>query len=448
MKRCVLITRSFRSVLRISEWKLLIPNCVTHRSLFFRTRLRISIAGLDGLRRPSLIPLRRSTQERCFLVAWIQKYDLGTDFGTRAHLIGLSYAPLLDHCFVSFFYFEAVISRVMVYTDPIMVIRPSCILIYNRITQTKESKIRAMMRNSFDSYEDYAAWKADQVNKNKYTGVLSPSAARNLKYRIQLLVAQAKWKENINPSNGKTFRWLINFCTLTLSAPQRDVSDKTIKKEMFEPWLRIMRKSFRLRSYVWRAERQFNGNIHFHVTTDSWLNFADIQTNWNNQQSKFHFIDEFRERNSTPWPNSTDVHSTQKIKDLANYMVKYMGKNAEDHLKEINAKAKKEGRPLIDPSKHPWRSIKGQPKWNDPIEGRVWDCSKNLKTKEKVAYEFRPATYEYVNALKKKYQCLNAGDGICELLLVPPEDYRKVLPSNYYRDYRVFLEKIYSNADR
>lgn len=336
----------------------------------------------------------------------------------------------------------------MVYTNPVLVIRPSCILVYNRIEQTEESRIRSMMRNSFDCFEDYLEWKSSQVNKDLYTGKLSASAARNLKYRIQLLVAQARYKTNINPSNGKPFRWLINFCTLTLSAPQGSMSDRDVKKLMFEPWLRIMRKTFGLRSYVWRAERQFNGNIHFHVTTDTWLDLVDIRTNWNNQQDKFHFIDEYRKSNSTPWPNSTDVHSTQKISNLASYMVKYMGKDPEQHLKEINSKAKKQGKPLINPGIHPWRSVPGQPKWNDPIKGRVWDCSRNLKTKEKVSYSFKPATFEYIRELKKHYPSVDSGDNICELILVDPKHYSRVLPKNYYSDYRQFLDRIYESAGK
>lgn len=334
----------------------------------------------------------------------------------------------------------------MIYNNPILVIQPTCLMVYNHITQSNESRIRAMIRNSFDCYEDYAEWKAEQVNEEKYTGVLSPSAARNLKYRIQLLVAQARWKENVNPSTGTSFKWKINFCTLTLSAPQGTLSDVTIKKQMFEPWLRIMREKFKLRSYLWRAERQMNGNIHFHVTTDSWLDLADIRTNWNNQQNKFHFISEFRESNDSPWPNSTDVRSTRSINDLAAYMVKYMGKDPEEHLKEINKTRKANRLEPINPDHHPWRKIEGQPKWNDPIDGRVWDCSRNLKTSKKVKFPFQPATYTYIHELKKHFKVLDNGDNLCEIICMRPEQFRQWLPSTYYKRYQKFINEIYNNA--
>lgn len=196
---------------------------------------------------------------------------------------------------------------------------------------------------------------------NQYTGSLTPYAKRRLKRAIQLLTASAMEKEAPNFKTGKTFKFKVNFVTLTLPAPQGNISDRDIKKQCLDPWIKRMRRKHKLNNYVWRAERQKNGNLHFHLITDTWIHYEKIRNDWNSVLNFFKFIDKFEEKHGHRNPNSTDVHAVWKVKNLTQYFIKYM------------TKGDKEG---------------------DKIEGKIWDCSKALKTKENCETLMEGQAYE------------------------------------------------------
>jgi len=56
-----------------------------------------------------------------------------------------------------------------------------------------------------------------------------------------------------------------------------------------------------------------------------------------------------------------------------------MSKTPEEHLNEINKKRASKGEKKLIPENHPFQKIEGQPKWNDVIDGKLWDCSLSLK---------------------------------------------------------------------
>jgi len=247
----------------------------------------------------------------------------------------------------------------------------------------------------------------------KYTGKLTEKAKSKLRFSINLLVEQAKWKEVQNPTTKRFYRFKVNFITLTLSGKQRDVSDKTIKSKLLFPFIRNMRNVYSLRSYVWRAERQRNGNIHFHLTTDTYIPYDAIRDAWNFQQAKYHFIDEFKSRYNSEFPNSTDVHSVQNIKNLASYLVKYMSKD-EKNL--------------------------------DTIEGKVWDCSTNLKTKERVIFEMQISDFNLLSRLKEQYEDRFKSNDFCSILPLSRSEMSRLLPGEYWSKYNAWLQSIYDAA--
>lgn len=285
---------------------------------------------------------------------------------------------------------------------PIMQIRPGCLLFYDQ---------------SFWSYTGYGRTQKEiqQAAKatEKYSGKLNPKSRSKLRFSINLLVEQAKWKQVENPTTKRLYKFKVNFITLTLSGKQGQVSDKEIKSKMLFPWIRNMRDVYGLRSYVWRAERQKNGNIHFHITTDTYIPYDYIRDAWNYQQSKFHFIDEFRNRNQSEFPNSTDVHSVQNIRNLASYLVKYMLKDE---------------------------------KGLDSIQGKVWDCSKNLKISERVWFEMSIADFEVYNNLLVAFKDRVRSGDYCTIIPMNLREMRTSLPFTYTKLYNKWLQKVYDLA--
>jgi hypothetical protein len=283
-----------------------------------------------------------------------------------------------------------------------MQLRPGAIYLYDQFFRNNSGnrKIRSL------------AFSNDPVQK-MYTGKLNQKSISKLRFAINLLIAQAKWKEVENPTTKKMYRFKINFITLTLSAAQKSVTDMKIKKLMLWPFIRNMRNVYKLRSYVWRAERQKNGNIHFHFATDTYIDYAAIRDAWNFQQGKFHFIREFQQRNKTEFPNSTDVKAVRNIKNLAAYLVKYMTK-------------KNSG--------------------IDTIEGKVWDCSKNLKTTERVCFEMGLAEFDLVSTLLKDPQVKSFSSDNCQILTFPIAEMNRLLPNKKMKAYSKWIAYIYESA--
>jgi hypothetical protein len=212
---------------------------------------------------------------------------------------------------------------------------------------------------------------------------LSRKAVRRLTNAVNWLVASARKKYVYERISGKRFSFKINFVTLTLPADAPEISDHRFKSVLIHNFINTCRYKFGLANYVWKVEAQENGKIHAHFTTDTFIHWRDLRSVWNQILLKNGLLDNYIDRHnsmsfddycntynaagsrsidamrkafehgtSTGWkePNSTDVHSVWKVKDIAAYLAKYMGKNEEDRRE---------------------------------IKGRLWGCSFNLSDQNK-----------------------------------------------------------------
>jgi len=214
--------------------------------------------------------------------------------------------------------------------------------------------------------------------ENKTKGNLSVNSVRKMKFALELLIASSLPKKAFNRKTKKHYTFKINFLTLTLSAHHELLTDKDIKYKMLNSFLTQMKQRHGMRSYVWKAELQRNGQLHFHITSDTYLPWESVREVWNRLQAQNGIIALYR-RNMQEWhyygfkprkdlykhwplyaqkrayatgmkehwsnPNSTDIHSVQHVNNLTTYMIKYMMKSA-------------------------YKS--------EAIEGRIFGCSHNL----------------------------------------------------------------------
>lgn len=182
--------------------------------------------------------------------------------------------------------------------------------------------------------------------ENKPAGIISKKAATRINNAVQWLLLFSHKKRVYSKATKKSYWFLLNFITLTLSEKQNH-SDEFIKNHMLYPFLRWMARSHNAGLYVWKAEAQKNGNIHFHITTNTFIHWKSIRRKWNSIQSKHGYLKKWTEGNVRGDPNSTDVHAVIKTDQIAKYMVKYMVKNEPDRRK---------------------------------IDGRLWACSPQLSS--------------------------------------------------------------------
>lgn len=197
--------------------------------------------------------------------------------------------------------------------------------------------------------------KVTKFNHNK----LSYQSRKKLERNINNMLLLANEKKCYNERTKSQFKFKLNFITLTLSSEQIH-TDQFIKKHLLHQFITELQQINPKVNYVWKAERQLNGNIHFHLVTDIYIHWNELRNKWNRIQEKYGYVSRYKESMKsfykegfktnerylkystiskqreyyekgikTDWnnPNSTDIHSTKKVKDIASYMCKYMLKD-------------------------------------------------------------------------------------------------------------------------
>lgn len=131
--------------------------------------------------------------------------------------------------------------------------------------------------------------------------------------------------------------------TLTLSAPQKH-SDKEVKSLMLNQFLTELRTAHGCKNYYWVAEAQENGNIHFHILIDEFLDKNTLTAMWNRIQQKLGYIPATANPTDKAYP-STQIEKVKNGANMATYVSKYLTKDEENKRK---------------------------------IEGRLWSCSREI----------------------------------------------------------------------
>lgn len=164
---------------------------------------------------------------------------------------------------------------------------------------------------------------------------------------------------------GKTFKHNLSFITLTL--PSQQVHKDSEIKSCLNQFFTEFQKIHLFKNYIWKAERQKNNNIHFHIITDSYAPWIVIRNKWNRIIDKFGYISEFSKKmkklnykeylkkynyedndkrknyytleNRTGWknPNTVDVKNVISKKKADFYLLKYISKD-EENTKPIQGK--------------------------------------------------------------------------------------------------------------
>jgi hypothetical protein len=166
-----------------------------------------------------------------------------------------------------------------------------------------------------------------------------------------------------------------------------------------------------MENYVWRLEFQKNGNAHYHIVTDTYLDYYFILGIWNRVLKLNGYIDEYKSKmeglslygyanqynddgktsfevlrkrylkgKSTKWeqPNSVDVKSVISKKAISFYISKYFSK--EDNDKEIMNENDNE---------------------DNTKNLRLWFCSRSLSKLDTVTDMCERVDYDLFEMVKK-----------------------------------------------
>lgn len=181
------------------------------------------------------------------------------------------------------------------------------------------------------------------IRTSDYNGFISKNTTKRVKAMVEGFITSIEQVQQRYKSIAVKQKIQPTFATLTLPYKQFH-GDNEIKRKCLTPFIAELQKFHNVKLYVWRAEPQANGNIHFHILLDRFIHWSDIRARWNRIINKLEYVDAFEQKEGHNDPNSTDMHGLKKVNSISSYIVKYMTK------REIRRK----------------------------IKGRVWGCSKEF----------------------------------------------------------------------
>lgn len=155
--------------------------------------------------------------------------------------------------------------------------------------------------------------------------------------------------------NGR--RFTKNLVFLTLTVPRQTKSDKYIKKECLDRMLENLIKTYNCNLYLWKAEAQVRGAIHFHVVIDTFIFQKVARRLWFKILRKHDLL--------APHQLLSDSSNIVHLKEIKN-----IGSMRFELAGYFGAQRDEEGRIVY---KH------DRTKRVREIDGRSWGCSDNLR---------------------------------------------------------------------
>jgi len=210
-----------------------------------------------------------------------------------------------------------------------------------------------------------------------YSGKVTLHTKKRISKAINILLQSMEKQIIINPITKKKKVLKINFITLTISANERKLTAKEAYSKLFKPFLQWLTKTIGVKSYIWKAELTKKGQIHYHLTTTTWIHWSYIRNKWNYLLAKNNMLDNYIERYGHANANSTDVHKVYKIRNISAYLHKELTKSIQNET---------------------------------ATSGKLWDCSTNLKGQKYFTILF-DETHERLLAKIMKQQNLNEFSG-------------------------------------
>jgi hypothetical protein len=209
-----------------------------------------------------------------------------------------------------------------------------------------------------------------EAKKTQYSGLFSDGAKKRISRAIDLLIQTTKPKYGYNQVTQRNQKHTLSFITLTIP-PIELLTAKQGYKKLLSHFLQWLRRTKKVTTYVWKAEFQKNKQLHYHITTPAWIHYQDIKDKWNNLLRSSGLLDDYFKSKGHYGANSTDIHEVRNINNLAGYLKK-------EFTKQIQ---------------------------NQQTDGKLWDCSANLKDNKYFSVEYNLELLTYLRKMKELGLC-------------------------------------------
>jgi hypothetical protein len=154
---------------------------------------------------------------------------------------------------------------------------------------------------------------------------MSDRSARRLGSALNWMILFSTEKKVHSIKEKRDFKFRIGFITLTLSDTQKH-TDHEIKQHMLAPFLKWLERSHNCQSYIWKAESQDNGNIHFHITVNQFVHWKSIRAKWNRLLANHGYCKVFQDGTNDKGNAATQIKAVKTMKGIVSYMQSYITK--------------------------------------------------------------------------------------------------------------------------
>ena len=217
------------------------------------------------------------------------------------------------------------------------------------------------------------------LSNNKHSGNLSNKSKSRLQLAFDWLYLLSKNKKAFNEKKKSWYNFKLALLTVKLPCKQLH-DDLYIKKYLLNEFLSQLRIKEDLHMYIWRAEKEDNVILHFHILHDHYMEYGKVNRIWNKILDHHGYIDQYRKNQQafhqdgfryrpamdesinaktgkpqkkwslskqikaykkgieTNWSQptgTTDIHSIRTVKNTKAYIAKYISKPS-----DIDAKTK------------------------------------------------------------------------------------------------------------
>ena len=222
-----------------------------------------------------------------------------------------------------------------VYVEPVCQLRHDTLLIYNQPHYSGEFSKAHRLRLQMNFKE-----------AKTYSGKVTLHTKKRISKAINIMLQSLETQRFINPITRRKEVFKINFITLTVSAKENHLTAKDAYNKLLKPFLFFFSKTKGVNTYIWKAELTKKGQIHYHLTTSTWMHWSSIRNKWNYLLAKNDMLKEYIKKHGHANANSTDVHKVYKIRNISGYLHKELTKSMQNET---------------------------------ATTGKLWDCSTNLK---------------------------------------------------------------------
>lgn len=272
----------------------------------------------------------------------------------------------------------------------------------------------------YDSYEgrQYSgrssairALNMQEQRKKAYSGVLTPGARKRMKKAISLFCQACPSRRIHNPITHAVYNFKFAFLTLTISDSNENHTAAEAYQKVLKPLIRWLRRTKGVKFYIWVAELQKRGQIHYHLLLPDFIPWQYIRNKWNYLQLKAGFLDGFHEKYGHHDPNSTDIHSTKKIRNAEAYLSKYLTKGNDSSVYQA---------------------------------GKVWDCSENLKDCKFFEEEYSEEIYEALMEAHARKELKRIETDYCTILIFTKRPAHSYLPIGLLQKFYQYMDYVRS----